>query len=371
MKYAVVSDIHAHSWTVFGRTGDDDVNTRLRIVLDELLRAAKTLLAAGGSTLVIPGDVFHLRGQIDPEVLNPVRQTFNVIRRLGIDIMMIPGNHDLKTRNTRALSSSIENLQGARNDTLQNMGYCKVFNEPTFVLDGDLKLAFVPWCETHDELFAAIETTARYANGQLAETDLFIHAGIDGVLSGTPASGLTASRLAAYGFRRVFAGHYHNHADMGLGVFSVGATTHQNWGDVNTRAGFLIVDTDPACGSAGVTFNDTLAPKFVDLTGMDEDEMEMECRGNYVRYSGPEMTQTEIDQLRSQFRTWGALETSILVPKSLAATRTTAPSKGLSLAQSVDAFVDASTMPTDVDPAAVKTRAAQVLLDAQTVREEA
>lgn len=363
MKYLVVSDIHAHAWTVFGKTGPDGVNTRLRIILDDLLRAAKCLKDAGGTDMIISGDVFHQRGSIDPEVLNPVRDCFDMIKLMGIDILAIPGNHDLKSRDTKALSSAIQNLE---NDETLAGGAFTIYNEPYHLkCDDDYAFGFVPWCDTKEELLAGLESVQRDAGVTLNKTDVFIHAGIDGVLSGMPGSGLTAADLAAYGFRRVFAGHYHNHKDMGSGVFSIGATTHHNWGDVGTRAGFLMVDTDDP---TDVVFHDTMAPKFVDVSGLDEVEMELECKGNYVRFRGPEMTQSDINDLRSQFKAWGACDVSIQVPKAIATTRSATPTKTLSLADSISAFVDDS--PITVDKAQVKKRAAEILQEAVAVTDE-
>jgi hypothetical protein len=229
----------------------------------------------------------------------------------------------------------------------------------------------VPWCETHEELHRSLEKLKGLAGARYSAMDVFGHAGIDGVLSGTPASGLTPASLAAYGFRRVIFGHYHNHADLGDGIYSAGASTHHNWGDVGTRAGFLIVDADPAAGRGGVVFHDNMAPHFVDLEGLDETEMEIECKGAYVRFRGPEMTQQEINDLRRTFEGWGALGVSIQVPLKVAQSRASAPSTAKTLDQSVADFVDASTtIPASVDRARVKTRAAEVLNRVRTVVEE-
>jgi DNA repair exonuclease SbcCD nuclease subunit len=351
MSYGIVSDIHAHAWSQFSHTDKDGVNSRLRIILNELERAAQVTKAQGFSDLIIAGDIFHTRGSIDPEVLNPVRAKIEEI--LGyIDIHAIPGNHDLKTRETRQLSSAIQNLSQAN-----GAHAFTIYNNPSYVRVGDERVAFVPWMEGEGALHKALTDVGSHLSDSERKTcDVIIHAGIDGVLSGVPGSGLTAATLSAHGFRRVFAGDYHNHKDMGSGVYSIGATTHQTWGDVATRAGFLIVTP------TSVVFNDTVAPKFVDLTGMDLIDMELEARGNYVRFRGPEMTQLEINELRKQFEDWDACGVSIQVPKSVIGHRATAPAKGLTLEQSIEGFVSAvSTLPASVDRAEVQRRALEVL----------
>ncbi|QNG62580.1 hypothetical protein B1VFA_145 [Rhizobium phage B1VFA] len=364
MKFAVLADIHAYGSTVYSGTESNGVNTRLKIILDEMERAAAQLIAEGGKVMFIAGDIFHTRGAIDPEVLNPLRQTVEKILAQGIDIHAIPGNHDLKSPDSRALSSQIENL--AQISIAGGMFRC--YNEAVIVDIERQGFAFVPWRSSVDDLKADLaDLAAKALNPQ--HINVFIHAGIDGVLSGMPAHGLTDKDLAAYGFKTIFAGHFHNHVIFpGNKVVSVGATTHHNWGDVGTRAGFLIVDDS----ADTITFYDTKAPKFVDLTGLDELEMELECRGNYVRFRGPTMTQLEINELRDQFRKWGAIGVSIEVPKSTVATRSASPVKGVTVDQSVANFIDAKKdIPPAIDRAKLKKRAQERLDESRSVFEEA
>ncbi|SCW95815.1 metallophosphoesterase [Ancylobacter rudongensis] len=364
MIYGVVSDIHCHAWSLFSRINPDGVNSRLRITLNELERAATVVLANGGRTLVIPGDILHTRGTIDPEVLNPLRKTIEGILDDGVSIYAIPGNHDLKSEDSQELSSAIQNLAQISIEGAQ----FKIFNRVDVIAVEGQRLGFVPWRNRREDLLKDLETLAKQCQ-KPAETDVFIHAGIEGVLPNMPASGLTDKILGDFGFRHVFAGHYHNHKVMQHGVISVGATTHHNWGDVGSRAGFLLVG-----GSAGaVTFQDTHAPKFVDVSGMSEEDIQLGCDGNYVRFRGPQMTQQQITELREQFKDWGALGTSIEVPRAIATARAGAPrTAGVSLATSVQLFVDASaSIPAHVDRARVKERAAEVLAASQAVYEDA
>jgi DNA repair exonuclease SbcCD nuclease subunit len=344
----------------------DGVNSRLQITIDETRRAAQQVLAEGGKTMIISGDVFHARGSIDPEVLNPVRDVTEEILAMGVDIYIIPGNHDLKSNDTSRLSSAVQNLE----QISISGGQVTVMNEVTPVKMEDGYFGFVPWRHNTEALLEDLAKLAKHPNA--ADMHVFIHAGIDGVLSGIPGHGLTAAKLSSYGFAGVYAGHYHNHADMSAGlpnrVMSIGAPTHQNWGDVGTQAGFLILDTD----ANTVTFHDTAAPKFIDISGMSELDMEIESAGNYVRFRGPQMTQDDINELRNQLKAWGALGVSIEVPRKVEALRSTAPATGLTLDQSVSKFVDEmKDVPAHVDRAAVAKRAMEVLNETRAVSTEA
>lgn len=354
MTYAVLSDIHAHAFSLFSRTTGNGVNSRLDAILREMERAADELLAAGGSTMIIAGDILHTRGQIDPEVLNPLRLTIEDILHKGIDIHAIPGNHDLKSAETNELASSIQNLAQI---SLGGQQF-QIHNKPT-IIGG---LAFVPWHNTKEGLLRDLQTLSRIAGPDLKGTDVFIHAGIDGVLSGMPAHGLTHHELGAFGFRRVFAGHYHNHKDFGNGVVSIGATTHHNWGDIGTRAGFLLVNE--ADGS--FKFRQTQAPLFIDVSGMDETDMMLSVPGNYVRFRGPAMTEEQTKELRDELMKMGALGTSIEVPRTQQVVRSAQAAKAMTMEQSIEAFIKAAP-PSSADPAAVMKRAIETLHEIQAV----
>ena len=365
MKFAVLSDIHAYASTVYSGVDVDGVNKRLRIILNEMERAAKVLKDEGGSTMVLAGDLFHTRGSIDPEVLNPLRETFEKILAMDIDIYAIPGNHDLKSSDTQQLSSQVENLA----QVSIAGGEFKIFNEVGHCIVDGVPLGFVPWRNRLEGLHADLAKLA--AEPDHDKMHVFIHAGIDGVLSGMPAHGLTSADLAKYGFACVYAGHYHHHHNFAPdAVVSIGATTHQNWGDVGTKAGFLIVD---AGNIVSIKRHDSQAPKFVDVSGMNQVDLELACDGNYVRFRGPTMTQQEINDLRDQFKNWGALGVSIEVPKATVATRPgTASASGKTLDQSVDSYIDGlTTIPTNIDKTEVKRRAQEVLDLSRSVTEEA
>src|SRR3954470_18937004 len=104
--YLLVSDLHCHSWSAFATRDADGVNSRLRIILKELERAAHVLKQARGSTIIIAGDLFHVRGQIDPEVFNPVYATIQRLAKGGFEFFAIPGNHDLKSKDTSMLGNT-------------------------------------------------------------------------------------------------------------------------------------------------------------------------------------------------------------------------------------------------------------------------
>lgn len=367
MKIGIVSDLHCHIWSTFATTNSDGINSRLATILSELERAAATVKDAGGSLLLLGGDLFHKRGTIDPEVLNPVRETFGRILRMGVSIAGIPGNHDLKSRDTSALSSAVQNLDGLSDiDAGMSTQTVTLFNEPTVSDLGGVYIAYVPWREDTGWLLKDIEDLLATTKVDPAQTYLLIHAGIDGVLAGMPDHGLTAAKLGAFGFRGVFSGHYHNHKALDHNVYSIGSLTHQTWGDIGTKAGFLLLDTD----ANTVQYNATHAPMFLDVSELDEDDLAMDCPGNYVRFRGPHMTQDQINELREELVKYGAAGVLIQVARSTPSMRPAASAAGkvMSLDDSVSAYVDGrKDIPVGLDAEEIKRRAQIVLNEARMV----
>jgi len=296
--YGVMSDLHCHAWSAFAGVSPDGINTRLLQILNEIDRCCASVQEEGGRLVVIAGDVFHTRGSVAPSVFNPVRDRFREWASRGITFMGIPGNHDLEGKLTQRLTSAVTMLSE------EGVSFWHKPNGQLATVEGAGHMAFMPWIPKQADLLAAIGDLAEEVRdrGELVESyDLFIHAGIDGVLKGMPDHGLTAERLAEFGFRRVFAGHYHHHANMGAGVYSIGSPTHQTWSDVGTKAGWLLVN------DGGVRWMASHAPNFIEVTGEeDPDELPLIVDGHYVRARIGKATAAEVAEWRDRLSGMGA-----------------------------------------------------------------
>ena len=327
--YALISDLHAHNWSAFASTNPDGVNNRLRHVLDELERAGEALLKAGGNHMVIAGDIFHQRGSIHPSVFNPTFAAFERLNERGIFISAIPGNHDLATKDTTVLGNAFQ--------TLENLSLFSVYTQFGVVRQSS-DIALLPWHANLDDLRKAVEEIQDAYD--VSQMDLVIHAGINGVLTGMPDHALDAAEVAAWGFRRVFAGHYHHHKEMEGGkVYSIGATTHQTWGDIGTKAGFLLVYPDK------VVYQASHAPNFVEINEKtDPAEIPLLVDGHYARIRGLKITDTEVKQLRTELESYGCRGLTFQVVREAVTARSGTPTKGLTIEESIDNFIDGAGM---------------------------
>lgn len=312
--YGLMSDQHAHAWSSFSTLDEEGRNTRLMGIIAEIHRCCDMTRKAGGDTVVLGGDLFHTRGSVEPEVFNPVRDAFLEETRKCISFIGIAGNHDLGSRESLSLHSSVQMLH----DTTSAIG---IAHKSTITR----QFCLVPWHSSPSAYLDAIGAAA-FNVKDLSNTDLICHIGIDGTLSGMPDHGVTAEKLASFGFRRVFSGHYHNFKDFGDGVYSIGALTHQTWGDVGTQAGFLIVHPDRVERFA------SHQPMFVDLhADMDEADIFAAADGNYVRFKIGEATNKEVSEARELLAKMGAKGVSIVsVPKTATEKRSGVSAKSIS-----------------------------------------
>jgi DNA repair exonuclease SbcCD nuclease subunit len=344
--YALLADLHLHRWHAFATDLPNGMNSRLQGLLDEIWRAGEEVKIAGGNTLVFAGDVFHVRGSVAPSVLNPVNDLLHKMHlELGTKFVVLPGNHDLEGKETTRLGSAVTAMQ---------RDWVRVINDTQYV--SELGAHLIPWHEKTSDLKATLEGIP-----EPERADAIIHAPIDGVIAGLPLHGLDPVYLASLGYRLIFSGHYHNHKVFDGGVVSIGALAHHTWSDINSRAGFLIVQ------DGQFIWRKSRLPEFVDLTKLasyDPDDIPGLVDQNFVRVRVEATKSKEVEEARQELLDMGARAVLVeAMPKaSAAATRVGATVKsGASLEQSVKDFVTAVPGLTPAQANAVATEAMSVL----------
>lgn len=356
--YAIISDVHCHNWSQFSDTDEQGLNTRLAALLSEVTRAGEALHAAGGSNMFVAGDLFHVRGSLPPSVLNPTMDCFRALIETGVRVWIIPGNHDLEGRNSERLGSAVTALEGVG---------CRVFNK----VDCFAGIWAVPWMDsvaTLKERLTKLADTRKQigiTNGVdvIGEEDLIIHAPVNGVIMGIPDHGLDAEWLAALGFKRVFAGHYHNHVSFPGAVYSIGAIAHHTFSDVGSGAGFLIVHEDR------VEHVPSILPQFVDVfQDTPAADVPAMVKGNYARVKVSTSKLSDIEKMREYLTKQGALGTVIMSVKAPTEAReggvTASVSAGASIEQSISEFVKSKGFEPDMTKE-IEMAALRVLAEAE------
>lgn len=325
MTYALAADLHLHAWSQFSTIGKDGVNSRLRIILDEFEHMARDAVEAGCKRLYVAGDTFHVRGRIQPSVMNPVIDAFRRAARV-IEVRIITGNHDLEGQDSDDLGNAARALHEIEGVSVYH--HSAIFH--------DDKVVMVPWFHKVDALREEITRVAdelRADGHDPARYDLHLHAPLNGVIKGIPDIGLDPHSEGTFGFKRLFAGHFHNQKCFeGTNVWSIGALTHQTWSDVGSVAGWLLVGGDfERC-------MESFAPKFRDY---DPTRFEIEeYAGDYVRITGLDLEEAEIKLLRQELAKHAAGVVVHAVPKSKVVSRTgVTRASAASLESSVSDFI--------------------------------
>lgn len=314
--YGLMADVHLHNWSAFSSVDKEGRNTRLVGLLGEFVRCCCEVSKAGGDTVYIAGDVFHVRGNIAPSVLNPALDTIKAATELGVKVVVIPGNHDLEGKHSNRLGAAVT--------ALESVG-ASVIHKATEI-DG---MFLVPWVESLEDLMNDLHSV-RFEHRP--DMDVLIHAPIDGVIVGLN-SGLDPKELSSLGYRRIFAGHYHNHKDFGNGVFSIGALAHHSWSDVGSKAGFLIVGDE-------VRWMKSHLPEFIDITEKtDIDDLPLLVEGNFVRAKTESAKMADIESLRAELNEMGAKGVVIQNVKKPTAAREGAVAASVSAGASIETSV--------------------------------
>lgn len=343
MKYGLMSDQHLHGWSAFATMVEHPIcgliNSRLAILLDEMERCAIETSKVGSNVIYHGGDVFHVRGKIAPSVLNPTKVMMqHIYDTYGVSFVLNAGNHDMEYQSSSSVGNAIEALA---------CDHVEVVSE-AWSKD---EVIVIPWIEKVADLKALLDTVNDGGNNAI---DLILHAPVDGVIMGVPDHGLSPDYLAGLGFRNVFVGHYHDHKDFGNGVYSIGALAHHTWSDVNTKAGFLIVEDDK------VTRFDSHAPAFVEVYADDsQEDIPLIVDGNYVRARIENAKTSEVEELRDFLLKSGAKGVIIQQTKSSSPDeRAAAPSKGVTVESSIHDYITEQKM---VRPAEVQRLCENIL----------
>lgn len=224
-KIAVLSDPHFHNYKQHSHLVGG-VNSRLLDVVGAVEEAFRIASDLGCKYMVIPGDLFHVRGMIKTGVLSHVLDLFDVQTNwYDMKVLMIPGNHDMEDFNGGP--HALEPLNLIQNCSV-GIGDGGVF--------ADRFIVAIPYRPTTEKF------NQEYDRLNAHKADIvMIHQGIDDARPSLnmPETGISASQFD----RIVIAGHYHMPKLMGQ-VLSVGAPIQHNFGDEGQDRGFWILDGD-------------------------------------------------------------------------------------------------------------------------------
>ena len=223
MKVALVTDTH------FGARSDSlAFDAYFAKFYDEIF--FPYLVEHDIKTICHLGDIFDRRKYINFNTLRSCKKYFfKQAEDLGIDIHMIPGNHDTYFKNTNDVNSPDLLLGEYNNITL--------YQEPTEIMLDREKVLYLPWIcgENYDRTMAKIkESDAKTCFGHFEFAGYFLLPGMPNL------HGMDTDAFS--NFDLVVSGHFHHRHSRG-NITYMGNPYEITWSDYKDPRGFAIYDT--------------------------------------------------------------------------------------------------------------------------------
>lgn len=186
----------------------------------------------GVKQIVHLGDYYDHRKFVNFKALNHNRKNFlDPMRRAGMHMDIIPGNHDTFYKNTNDLNSLKELLGYYMNEV-------NIIMEPKVMEYGSLKMALLPWINQEN-----FDSSMKFIRECKADW-LGAHLELDGfeLLRGVKSHGGLDPKLFDK-FELVMTGHYHCSSRQD-NIWYLGSQMEFSWNDAHDNKYFHIVDTE-------------------------------------------------------------------------------------------------------------------------------
>ena len=222
MKIALLGDVH------FGaRNSNQVVESWQRRFFEEVFWPY--IEQNGIKTIIQTGDYWDNRKWLNIQSIAFQNEVFvNHSRRLGTDVHVLVGNHDIPLRHSLKNNSVRQILSSEYNFHIHDV--------TTKVTFEDREITFMPWiCKENEE-----ECSSVLKKGG----DIIVgHFEIAGALMHPGSFSHDGQQIAEFrNWNQVLAGHFHAQSENG-NVHYIGTPYQMSWNDATTRHGFWILDT--------------------------------------------------------------------------------------------------------------------------------
>jgi len=225
MKIAILNDTHCD----VRNSADIFLENQTRFYEDTFFPYCKD----NGITQVLHlGDYYDNRKQINVKAINHNRRVFlDPLRDNGMQMDIIPGNHDVYYKNTNDLCTLKELLGHYMNNV-------HIIMEPTVLEYGSTKLGMLPWINNQNYHSSVDWLQNTQADIICAHLELN---GFDMMRGVKSTSGMDASLFKR--FEMVLSGHFHTKSQQG-NIYYLGNQMELTWADAGDPKYFHILDTE-------------------------------------------------------------------------------------------------------------------------------
>lgn len=317
MRIVAFSDLHIHPHRFGATSCTNGRSSRLQHCLDVLTETDGACVSLGAKARLFCGDLFHVRGQLKPSILNPVLDHFRFERGPGYIDLMLPGNHDMEMRTDG--EHALEALKPLpRMQVLDNFGY-DVFELDKYT-GADVGIGWVGYSPNVEELKQRVERVAaakRVDQRQPWATVFMLHHGVDGAMPDIPNMGFSPAHLPTDDFDVVLCGDYHNHKQLAENAWMIGAPLQHTFGDAGQTRGFMVLDIEKGQKTQARLVEIPHVPKFVTWDSNGAAPLGSQLKNNFVRIRSDD--ETKLEKMRTIVDGFGPAAVQCELVRSMAA----------------------------------------------------
>lgn len=285
LRYTVVSDDSL-------KTDSKEMNSRLFNILNGICDMRDYCLTHGITDMLMSGDLFHKRANIEVSVFNPAYKVLSSFRDLGINLHAISGNHD-DVDSSQIPMTSIHSFREI----------IHVIEKPEYFSIDGVEVVAVPYSKDKQFVLQSIEELREKCSDP-DRAILLCHVGLTG---GKVGSGMyvmsdeySLGDLQYDHWKYVICGHYHQPQILEYNSIYCGTPVQNNFGDElkgkDGYNGFFVIDTERRWD---IEFIPIIAPRFITFSSVEELEQADAdfIKSNYVRVKS---TASQADEIQDR-----------------------------------------------------------------------
>lgn len=277
MLIALTADWHFNDWLPFSKVvkyKKYNLNSRLVDTIKTFHTFYGECMENKVDLVINLGDIFHMRNRFNMFFFNTVFNAFQNAAHPDLRTWILPGNHDIESKNSDPLEASVYAF-----DAIDTM---TVFAKPGIMEYSGNTFYFMPYTGSKEVRNKHLAKFQRYAKKNKKGLNIFLYHGIvtGAALGGVKAKGGIPLRdLKPFDF--AFCGDVHIHQALGLGnVVYTGAPQQHNFGDEGQKRGYVLFDTE----TKEWTFKPLKSPKFYKTDKLKK-AVRLSRKGHFISYT--------------------------------------------------------------------------------------
>lgn len=266
-KWAVTADLHFGMYSRYSEPLPDGRTGRLKDIAECWTEICKVAEDRGCKGIIVLGDVIEARDSVEIPVIHQVCESFSEAHEMGLEVIVVAGNHDSYLRNPSMLSLRM----------IQE--YAEVITQPHV----RKSMAFVPWTDDHDQY-------RRWVQEVSGARFLFSHILLDEAGYGDDFP----SEFEGFdSFETCIFGDVHEPIELSCGMYA-GAPLQHTYRDAGSRRGFWILNIKKSSYSLEFVEN-TVSPRFHTIESSEDIPKAKVQDGDFVRIRSDDVEPAQID----------------------------------------------------------------------------